>query len=157
MNIEKQLQEYKENYTRLKYLRKELLLLMSPEFFPDSVSYYSSPVFENDVKQNINKFHSITENAGIKLETVNKKIQEKIDRLKKEIMIIQNRIQTVDILLESLSEEEGFIIKCFYFLGLRWSLVEGRYHKEYGQFKSAQQLKCKRTTALKKMERVMRC
>lgn len=156
MNIEKELQEYRQNLSRLKYFRKELLSLMSPEFFPDSVSYYSSPVFDNPIISETNKFHSITESAGIKLEKVNKKIEEKKDRIKKDIRLLQDRIQTVDILLECLSEEEKFIINSFYFLGLRWSLVESRYYKEYTEPKSTQQLKNKRTIAIKKMEGIMK-
>ena len=111
LNIEKELQEYRQNLSKLKYLRKEVISLMSPEFFPDSVSYYSSPVFDQPLLSESNKFHSITEKAGIKLEKVNKKIQEKIDRIKKEIRVLQDKIQTVDILLECLDNQELFILQ----------------------------------------------
>lgn len=156
MNIEKELQEYRQNLSRLKYFRKELLSLMSPKFFPDSVSYYSSPVFDNPIISEINKFHSITENAGIKLEKVNKKIEEKKDRIKKDIRLLQDRIQTLEILLESLNNQEEFIIKTFYFNGLQWFLVAIEYQKKYGQPISTQQLKTRRTAAIKKMEGIMR-
>lgn len=156
MNIEKELFEYRQNLSRLKYFRKELLSLMSPEFFPDSVSYYSSPVFDNPIISETNKFHSITENAGIKLEKVNKKIEEKKDRIKKDIRVLQDRIQTVDILLESLDDQENFILKNFYISGLQWFLVAIQYQKTYGQPISVQHLKSKRTIAIKKMEGIMR-
>jgi hypothetical protein len=156
LNIEKELQEYRQNLSKLKYLRKELSDLISPEFFPDSVSYYNSPVFNKPLLSETNKFNSITENAGLKLQAVNKKLEEKQRRLRKEIKDLSGIIYTVDILLESLDNQELFIIKEKYFEGAQWFLVAINYQKIYGQPISPRTLKAKKTIAIKKMERVMR-
>jgi len=155
MNVEKELQQYRFNISRVKFLEKELFKLSSPNFIADSVNYYNSPIFNNPQITETNKFYSITESAGIKSAKLSPKIEKIKDKINKEIRELKDKIQTINILLEALDNQESFIIKAFYIEGLSWFLIILEYQKEFGNNISSDTLKRKRKYGLEKMRKIL--
>ena len=159
MNIELMLKCYRANKARLDLLKLEEGKIMRELVELEGYNGASAVDTSREAISKTNKFSSVVENEVVSRENNCGEIQGLKSSLKEindNIFTVMYEIGQVDALIDSLTDEQRFIVDCFFRRGFIWRLVAEEYRKEFGENMEKRTLQSIKKRAMLQMEELVK-
>lgn len=160
MNIEKSLKEYKKNKGKIEIIKQrcdkwqECLNTMTDEEIASEFIYESTDTYGMPKAKNNN---SPVEDRVIKNEVTREIVRQWIKDDKSRLAALEYEVKQIDIALDSLTEEENFIITCKCIDKWNWMQIEIEFNNQFRNRREItyEQLKKIKKETLKKMKEII--